>query len=62
MATDQEDPGAELIAELVGDPPLALPEAIDKLETAVEALEDEIQAAGEKAAEQLRSGKRGGKV
>ena len=58
-----EDPGAEIIAAIVGEAPLALPESIDALEEAVEGLEDEIQKAGESAAKAaIRSGKRGGKV
>ena len=59
MASDQENPGADLIAELVGDPPLALPESIDALEDAVEALEEELEQAAQAI---IRSGKRGGKV
>ena len=54
-----EDPGAEVIAAIVGEAPLALPESIDRLEDAVDGLEDEIETA-EKAI--IRSGKRGGKV
>ena len=54
-----EDPGAEIIAAIVGEAPLALPESIDRLEEAVEGLEEEIEKV-EKAI--ILSGKRGGKV
>jgi hypothetical protein len=57
-----EDPGAETIAAIVGEAPLALPQSIDRLEDAIEGLEDEIQEAGEQAAKAAVSGKRGGKV
>ena len=59
MSSAIEDPGAEVIAAIVGEAPLALPESIDALEEAIDGLEDEIEQA-EKAI--IRSGKRGGKV
>ena len=62
MNAEIEDPGQETIDAIVGEAPLALPEAIDALEDAVEELEVEIQRAGAKAAKAATSGKRGGKV
>ncbi len=60
MSNAIEDPGAETIAAIVGEAPLALPESIDRLEDAVTGLEDEIEEAEKKAI--IASGKRGGKV
>ncbi len=65
MSNAIEDPGAEIIDAIVGEAPLALPESIDRLESAVEDLEATIDVAGRKAAKAAQaavSGKRGGKV